>query len=71
MLHDHTDLRVSNLAKVRALYDALLPALGYTRVTGDENSVYYHLPGNDVDFFGINADPQHRANGNKFEICRR
>ncbi len=69
MLHDHTDLRVSNLAKVRRLYDALLPALGYTRVTADESCVYYHLPGDDVDFCGINADPKHRANGTRITFA--
>jgi hypothetical protein len=26
-LYDHIDLRVTSLAKVRALYDALLPAM--------------------------------------------
>ncbi len=69
MLHDHTDLRVSNLAKVRPLYDALLPALGYTRVNSDGDQLYYHLPGDDVDFFGINADPEHRANGTRIAFA--
>ena len=65
MLHDHTDTRVSDLARARPLYDALLPALGYTRVTGDESCIYYHLPGDDVDFFGINTDPGHHPNGTR------
>jgi hypothetical protein len=29
MLYDHMDLRVSDLVKVRALYDAMLPAMGF------------------------------------------
>ena len=69
MLVDHVDLRVSDIAKVRPLYDALLPALGYTRVNADEHQVYYHLPGDDVDFFGITADPGHRANGTRIAFA--
>jgi catechol 2,3-dioxygenase-like lactoylglutathione lyase family enzyme len=70
VLHDHTDLRVSDIAKTRALYDALLPALGYTRVTSHADlQLYYHLPGNDIDFFGINADPDHRANGTRIAFA--
>ena len=69
MLHDHIDLRVSNIAKVRPLYDALLSALGYTRVNSDAAHIYYHLPGDDVDFFGINADPEHRANGTRIAFA--
>lgn len=69
MLHDHVDQRVSDLAKVRRLYDALLPALGYTRVNEDDSQVYYHLPGDDVDFFGITADPLHRANGTRIALA--
>jgi catechol 2,3-dioxygenase-like lactoylglutathione lyase family enzyme len=66
MLHDHTDLRVSNIAKVQPLYDALLPALGYTRVTGDGKvERCYHPPGENVDFFGLTADPDHQANGTR------
>ena len=69
MLHDHVDLRVADLAKARPLYDALLPALGYTRVTGDAGCVYYHLPGRDVDFFGINEDRSHRANETRISFA--
>lgn len=69
MLHDHVDLRVSSLSLVRPLYDVLLPALGYTRVTGDDSCVYYHLPGDNVDFFGLNADPQHRPNGTRIAFA--
>ena len=31
MLFDHVDLRVSDLARVRPLYDALSAAMGFTR----------------------------------------
>ncbi len=69
MLHDHIDLRVYNLEQTRPLYDALLPALGYTRINADETSVYYHLPDKDVDFFGINADPDHEPNGTRIAFA--
>ena len=69
MLHDHIDLRVSGLAKARPLYDALLPALGYTRIVADETCAYYHLPGKDVDFFGITVDPHHRPNGSRIAFA--
>jgi catechol 2,3-dioxygenase-like lactoylglutathione lyase family enzyme len=44
MLFDHVDLRVSNLARCRLLYDALLPAMGYTKINADEESAGYHHP---------------------------
>lgn len=69
MLHDHIDLRVRRLAEVRPLYDALLPALGYTRIVADETCAYYHLPGKDVDFFGITVDAHHRPNGTRIAFA--
>lgn len=44
MLFDHVDMRVRDLARTRPLYDALLPAMGYTKANADEESVGYHLP---------------------------
>jgi predicted lactoylglutathione lyase len=69
LLHDHIDLRVSHLEKTRTLYDALLPALGYTRINADETQIYYHLPGEDIDFFGITADENHRPNGTRIAFA--
>jgi hypothetical protein len=69
LLHDHIDLRVSRLVAVRPLYDALLPALGYTRIVTDETCAYYHLPGKDVDFFGITVDARHRPNGTRIAFA--
>jgi hypothetical protein len=34
-LYDHVDLRVSDLARVRALYDLRLPAMGFSRIDED------------------------------------
>jgi hypothetical protein len=42
MLFDHVDLRVTSFSKVRALYDALLPAMGYVRIVEDADSICYY-----------------------------
>lgn len=70
MLFDHVDLRVSSLAKARGLYDALLPALGFSRVTEDAESICYYQPGDDrtAPFFGIDAEPEHRPNGSRIAL---
>jgi catechol 2,3-dioxygenase-like lactoylglutathione lyase family enzyme len=62
MLYDHVDLRVSHLAKTRALYDTLLPALGCSYVDEDSNSICYYAPGKARDraFFGIIVHANHR-----------
>ena len=41
LLYDHIDLRVSDLAKARPFYEALLPALGFTRKTEIPNWLNY------------------------------
>lgn len=45
MLFDHVDMRVQDLQAVRPLYDALLPAMGYSEINADEESAGYHAPG--------------------------
>lgn len=45
MLFDHVDMRVRDLALVRPLYDALLPAMGFSAMNADTESVGYHRPG--------------------------
>ena len=67
MLYDHIDLRVSSLAKVRELYDALLPAMGFSRLEQDDEDVNYHRPQPDRSgpFFGLMQDSQHRPNGTR------
>jgi catechol 2,3-dioxygenase-like lactoylglutathione lyase family enzyme len=45
MLIDHVDMRVQSLAKTRPLYDALLPAMGHSKLNADDESVGYHQPG--------------------------
>jgi predicted lactoylglutathione lyase len=70
MLFDHVDLRVTDLSRIRKLYDALLPAMGFTRVSEDDETITYYLPGDDATapFFGINVDPSHRPNGSRIAL---
>ncbi len=70
MLFDHVDLRVSDLNKVRRLYDALLPAMGYPRIAEDADSICYYDPAADrsIPFFGLDLDPEHRPNGTRLAL---
>jgi catechol 2,3-dioxygenase-like lactoylglutathione lyase family enzyme len=70
MLFDHVDLRVSDLGKVRGLYDALLPAMGFSRIAQDADNICYYRPGEDrsAPFFGIDVDPNHRPNGTRIAL---
>jgi catechol 2,3-dioxygenase-like lactoylglutathione lyase family enzyme len=70
MLFDHVDARVSDFAKTRRLYDALLPAMGSTRVAEDAETICYYRPGNDRSepFFAINAEPDHLTNGSRLAL---
>ena len=73
MLFDHVDLRVSDLAKVRRLYDALLPAMGFSRLSEDAETICYYTPDGDraKPFFAIDADPNHRPNGARIALGAR
>ena len=67
-LFDHLDLRVSNAAAARPLYDAFLPALGFTK-TGLCNGVpYFGLEGDTKNspFIELNEEPGHRGNSTRF-----
>ena len=67
MLYDHVDLRVSDLEKVRPLYDALLPALGFSRLDEQEGDINYHRPEDEPNhpFFGLMTDADHNGNGTR------
>ena len=71
MLYDHVDLRVSDPASVRALYDVLMAALGYPVASEDPESVCWYAPGDQKGraFFGIVRDASHRPNGTR--VCFR
>jgi predicted lactoylglutathione lyase len=66
-LYDHVDLRVSDLAEVRALYDALLPAMGCSRLQEDGKNINYYIEAADRSqpFFGLMTDHRHRPNGSR------
>jgi len=70
MLFDHVDLRVSDFSRVRGLYDALLPAMGFSRIAQDDQTICYYQPGEDrsVPFFGIDQVPSHRPNGTRIAL---
>jgi catechol 2,3-dioxygenase-like lactoylglutathione lyase family enzyme len=73
MLYDHIDLRVSDFAKTRALYDSLMPALGYSRIVEDPDSICYYRPPDDRKnpFLGLVVDPSHRPNGTRLAFRAR
>jgi len=70
VLYDHIDLRVSDLTKTRPLYDTLLPAMGFSEIVVDSDSVCYYRPGGDRSnpFLGLVLDPHHRPNGTRIAL---
>jgi catechol 2,3-dioxygenase-like lactoylglutathione lyase family enzyme len=70
MLYDHIDLRVTDLEKVRPLYDALMTAMGYTHVDEDGENINYHQPPKrrDREFFGLMRDSGHRPDGSRVAL---
>ena len=57
---DHIDLRVPRLAEVVAFYEALLPALGFSRRMAIEGWSQFQAAGNMApEFFGITESPSH------------
>jgi catechol 2,3-dioxygenase-like lactoylglutathione lyase family enzyme len=71
MLFDHVDLRVRSLAATRRLYDALLPAMGYTRLNEGSESVGYHRSDEAPvdDFIWVVEDADHRPNGTRIAFA--
>ena len=70
VLFDHVDLRVSDFAKVRRLYDSLLPAMGFRRVVEDPDSLCYYRPdgSRSAPFFGLVIDPNHRPSETRIAL---
>ena len=62
--YDHIDLRVNSLAEARPFYQALLPALGFTRNVAIEGWLSFEAAGMDgaTEFFGVTESPRHIAN---------
>jgi catechol 2,3-dioxygenase-like lactoylglutathione lyase family enzyme len=65
---DHIDLRVPHLEQVRPFYEALLPALGFTRDACIPGWLQYESESAEdpvTEFFGITESPSHRPNENR------
>ena len=62
--YDHIDLRVRSLSEARPFYEALLPALGFTRDVRIEGWLQFESHDADgvTEFFGVAESPQHVAN---------
>jgi len=71
MLFDHIDMRVRDLARVRPLYDALLPAMGYGQLNADAESVGYPQAGENgaQPFLWLLEDPQHRPGATRIAFA--
>ena len=63
---DHIDLRVPNLAEATAFYEALLPALGFTRRVDVEGWLQFEAAeGKITEFFGLTESAKHVPNENR------
>jgi predicted enzyme related to lactoylglutathione lyase len=63
---DHIDLRVNSLAEVRPFYQALLPALGFTRDAKIEGWLQFEATDSEVaEFFGVTEASEHTPNENR------
>jgi len=62
--YDHVDLRVRSLSEARPFYEALLPALGFTRDVRIEGWLQFESDDADgvTEFFGVTESPEHRPN---------
>jgi predicted lactoylglutathione lyase len=62
--YDHIDLRVQSLAEARPFYEAILPALGFTRNVKIEGWLQFEAAGTDgaTEFFGVTESSRHIAN---------
>ena len=62
--YDHIDLRVRSISEARRFYEALLPALGFTRDVRIEGWLQFEVAAADgvTEFFGITESPEHRPN---------
>ncbi|MGC4098350.1 MAG: VOC family protein [Nitrospira sp.] len=62
--YDHMDVRVRRLADVREFYEALLPALGFTRRMDIPGWLQFEAvdSGETTEFFGVTESPLHVPN---------
>src|ERR1051325_2491341 len=65
-LFDHIDLRAPRLREVASFYEALLPALGFSRRVDVEGWLEFEATDGAVTaFFGITESPAHIPNENR------
>jgi predicted enzyme related to lactoylglutathione lyase len=63
---DHIDLRVARLAEATPFYEALLPALGFTRRVDIDGWLQFEAGGGAVtEFFGVTESSAHQPNENR------
>lgn len=64
--YDHIDLRAPRLTDVTPFYEALLPALGFTRDARVEGWLQFEAADSDItEFFGVTESPGHVPNENR------
>ena len=65
--YDHIDLRVRSLAEARPFYEAVLPAIGFTRIVDIAGWLQFEAaePHGPSEFFGITEDPLHHPNASR------
>jgi predicted enzyme related to lactoylglutathione lyase len=64
--YDHIDLRAPNLAEITPFYEALMPALGFTRHVPVEGWLQFEANDGDItEFFGVTESPTHIPNENR------
>lgn len=57
------------MATAMRFYDAVLPAVGFTKKSGDEEWMSYSAEGEGKpEFFGFTADPEHKPNGTRISF---
>jgi catechol 2,3-dioxygenase-like lactoylglutathione lyase family enzyme len=63
---DHIDLRVMDMAAAQKFYRQLLPALGFSVASGDDELRTYQRPGEEPEeFFCFEKGRDHRPNENR------
>lgn len=66
---DHLDLRVNSLAEALPFYEKFLPALGFTRVSGEGDWRTFSLGEPDpTEFVWLVEAPAHRPNENRVAL---
>ena len=73
MLFDHVDVRVRDFAAARPLFDALLPAMGFSKINAGEASAGYHLPeeNGSQPFLWLVEDGTHLAGATRIAFSAR